>query len=171
MMATDISYSFRVDTDREEQRISLTTTTTASDVILVQVVHVTPARDPPSVEGSARLIEPAMRSSIWRFDSRANVNFNDHTLDCGGGQIQHRLNGGRCGVCGDAYTGSRDNELGGRYDSGIIARRYRMGSDVTMVVDVLAPRGGYFEVKLCPRDDPNVPVTQDCFNGYPLRKF
>lgn len=84
-------------------------------------------------------------------------------------QVQFRINRGQCGVCGDPHNAPRDNQLGGRYDSGIIARRYRFGSDVTMVADLLSAKGGYFEVKLCPRNDPKVAVTQACFDQYPLQ--
>ena len=40
------------------------------------------------VTSSGRLIEPAMRSSLWRFNDKARINFNDNGLDCGGSQVR-----------------------------------------------------------------------------------
>ena len=41
--------------------------------------------------------------------------------------FQRRLtNGGKCGVCGDAWGGPRDNEAGGKYATGILVRHYKV---------------------------------------------
>ena len=41
----------------------------------------------PGVSASGRLVEPTMRSSRWRFDPEAPVNYNDQGLNCGGLQV------------------------------------------------------------------------------------
>ena len=40
------------------------------------------------VIGRARLVEPPMRSSIWRHDFQAPVNYMDELLNCGGFQVR-----------------------------------------------------------------------------------
>ena len=74
------------------------------------------------------------------------------STDCCGVQTQWRVNGGRCGVCGDPWNSPepRDHELGGRYASGVIVRRYRPGDVVSAVVELTAAHGGYFEFRVCP---------------------
>ncbi|GFR97682.1 cell wall integrity and stress response component 4-like [Elysia marginata] len=123
----------------------------------------------PDVSASGMLIEPTMRSALWRFDPEAPINYNDQGLNCGGLQVQYGINGGLCGVCGDPFSGLRENEDGGLYASGGVVRRYRSGSRVTMVADLVVPKGGYFEVKLCPRDQLATMVTQECFDAFTLK--
>jgi len=55
-------------------------------------------------------------------------------------------------MCGDPWNSAepRDHELGGRYGSGIIVRRYRSGDAVPVVVELTAAHGGYFEFRICP---------------------
>lgn len=62
--------------------------------IILQVVDV--------CYGHGSLIEPPSRSSAWRFGFKTPANSNDNELYCGG--LQHQIaNGGKCGVCGDAW--------------------------------------------------------------------
>jgi hypothetical protein len=69
--------------------------------------------------GHGRLIEPPSRSTMWRsvrwpgcraaltadprygFDTPPN--YNDHESYCGGFTRQWQTNGGKCGICGDAW--------------------------------------------------------------------
>lgn len=62
------------------------------------------------------------------------------------------MNGGRCGICGDAWNDPepRDHELGGRYSTGQIVRRYRTSHVVNVIVQLTATHRGYFEFRLCP---------------------
>ena len=55
-------------------------------------------------------------------------------------------------MCGDAWNSAepRDHELGGRYTSAIIVRRYRPGHKLRVVVELTAAHGGYFEFRVCP---------------------
>ncbi|XP_048247979.1 nuclear pore complex protein Nup98-Nup96-like [Haliotis rufescens] len=119
--------------------------------------------------GNGLLKDPPMRSTLWRMGYDAPINYNDHTLNCGGFYRQHESNDGKCGVCGDPWDGQRENEAGGKFAKEIIVtRHYTSGSDVTMVVEMLAPRGGYFELRLCSVADSTLPVTQECLNQHPL---
>ena len=43
-----------------------------------------------SVEAHAKLIEPPMRSSMWRFGYNTPINYNDNELFCGGIQVSVR---------------------------------------------------------------------------------
>ena len=120
--------------------------------------------------GHGRLIEPPSRSSMWRFGFKTPVNYDDNQLFCGGYDVQWNKNGGHCGICGDPYTGPRDNEAGGRFATGIIAKRYTEGQTITVSIDVTVNHGGYFEFKMCPNNNPSRPATESCLNQFILRQ-
>lgn len=84
-------------------------------------------------------------------------------------QIQHFLNGGKCGVCGDVYGAPQQNQPPGKFALGIIVRRYAMNSVVTMWFEITASHRGYLEFRLCPNNDVTKPVTQECLDKYLLR--
>ncbi|XP_030761831.1 uncharacterized protein LOC115886703 isoform X2 [Sitophilus oryzae] len=79
------------------------------------------------VRGHGRLMDPPARNSMWRFGFPNPVNYNDNELYCGGYSVQWEQNGGKCGICGDAYhlEEPRPHEAGGLYAKGIVARHYR----------------------------------------------
>ncbi|KAL3885464.1 hypothetical protein ACJMK2_025520 [Sinanodonta woodiana] len=116
--------------------------------------------------GHGALIEPPMRSVLWKYGFDAPINYNYMELYCGGFK-NFQDNGGRCGVCGDALLGPYNNERGGKYDLGIIARSYPLGTtSIEVKVEISAYHKGYFEFKLCPNDEAE--VTQECLNRYTL---
>ena len=81
-----------------------------------------------------------------------------------------RRNRGMCGTCGDPYQGPREHEAGGKYALGIITRSYPANQRKLPVKVVLtAYHKGYYEFKICPHNNPNIPVSQRCLNRYPLR--
>ncbi|XP_048749525.2 uncharacterized protein LOC125661528 [Ostrea edulis] len=121
-----------------------------------------------SVSGHGRLLDPPSRSSLWRFGLSPVTNYNDNQLSCGGFANQHLYHHGKCGVCGDPYQGPRDNEAGGKYARGIIARRYVEGQTIDLVVEVTALHHGYFEFRICPNNNVSRPVTQDCLDKHLL---
>ena len=121
-------------------------------------------------DGHGRLIEPPSRSSMWRFGFKTPVNYDDNQLFCGGYDVQWNRNGGRCGICGDPFTGPRDNEAGGRFATGTIAKRYTEGQTITVSVDVTVNHGGYFEFRMCPNNNPSRPATESCLNQHLLRQ-
>lgn len=80
-----------------------------------------------------------------------------------------RLMGGRCGTCGDPFQGPRQNEAGGKYGLGVIARNYSSDQRTIPVKVVLtAYHKGYYEFKICPHNNPTMPVTQRCLDEHPL---
>jgi Lytic polysaccharide mono-oxygenase, cellulose-degrading len=63
----------------------------------------------------------------------------------------------------------RPHEQGGKYGQGVIVRRYNPGSNITVRVELTANHQGYFEFRLCPKDQPSrTEVTQDCLDKYVL---
>lgn len=71
-------------------------------------------------------------------------NYNDHELYCGGFARQQR-NHGKCGECGDPWDvpEPRPNEHGGTFGQGVIVRRYKIGGDITIRVELTASHMGY----------------------------
>ncbi|XP_055940722.1 uncharacterized protein LOC129971181 isoform X2 [Argiope bruennichi] len=122
------------------------------------------------VSGHGRLLEPPSRSSMWRFGFETKPNYNDNELFCGGYTVQWQRNGGKCGICGDAWDAPkpRPNEAGGIYGKGIIVGNYKPGQEVKSIVELTANHKGFFEFKLCPHNDPKTVATQDCLDQYLL---
>ena len=52
----------------------------------------------------------------------------------------------------------------GKYATGIIGKKYKMGQIVTTTIDITANHKGYFEFRLCQNNDPMKIVKQDCFD-------
>lgn len=55
------------------------------------------------VQSHGRLLDPPSRASAWRSYAGFPVNYDDHGMNCGGVYVQWTLNGGRCGICGEAW--------------------------------------------------------------------
>ncbi|KAK3577337.1 hypothetical protein CHS0354_008433 [Potamilus streckersoni] len=121
-----------------------------------------------SVQGRAILVEPPHRSSLWRFNYNTTINPQDDNLNCGGYQWQWEKHGGKCGVCGDRFNGSQDNDDKGKYASGIIVRHYLEGRYLNITFDISNNLLGYVEFKLCPRNGTTWGLNQSCFDQYPL---
>ncbi|UYV73373.1 hypothetical protein LAZ67_10002887 [Cordylochernes scorpioides] len=83
------------------------------------------------------------------------------------GQIQWRVNDGRCGPCGDRWDEEppRPNETGGKYATNVTVRVYRPGQTIDVILDIVANHLGWYRFELCP--DPM--ETEDCFDDWPLR--
>ncbi|KAL0280044.1 UNVERIFIED_CONTAM: hypothetical protein PYX00_001458 [Menopon gallinae] len=121
--------------------------------------------------GHGRLIEPPSRATMWRYGFDTPANYNDHELYCGGFSRQWQKNGGKCGICGDAWDmpKPRPHEAGGKYGNGIIVRKYKKGSKITIRVELTANHKGYFEFRLCPNNAPHRVATQECLDLYLLK--
>ncbi|XP_025834194.1 uncharacterized protein LOC108744522 isoform X2 [Agrilus planipennis] len=117
----------------------------------------------PLADGHGRLIEPPSRASAWRYGFDTPHNYNDHELFCGGFSRQWIQNGGKCGVCGDAWDSKlpRPHEYGGTYGQGVIVRKYNPGGIMNIRVELTANHNGYFIFSLCP-DYKN--TTQYCLD-------
>lgn len=122
------------------------------------------------VTGHGRLMDPPARNSMWRFGFPNPVNYNDNELFCGGYSVQWEQNGGKCGLCGDAYhiEQPRPHEAGGLYAKGIISRHFSVGQSIDIEIELTANHYGRFEILLCPNNNPNQEATQSCFDRFPL---
>ncbi|XP_056648507.1 uncharacterized protein LOC130452973 [Diorhabda sublineata] len=120
------------------------------------------------IRGHGMMLDPPGRSSLWRFNDLAPINYNDNQNFCGGFYVQHSLNNGSCGVCGDIYNDEhpQDNENTGKYGQGIVVKEYEGGSVIDVFINVTANHLGYFLYSLCELEDPNAPESgEDCFES------
>ncbi|KAJ8686474.1 hypothetical protein QAD02_022268 [Eretmocerus hayati] len=117
-----------------------------------------------------RLMDPPARNSMWRFGFPNPVNYNDNELYCGGYSVQWVQNEGKCGVCGDPYhyDEPRPHEAGGEFAKGTITRRYQVGQEIDVEVELTSNHLGYFEMNICPNNNPKKEATQECFDKHPL---
>ncbi|CAF0794782.1 unnamed protein product [Brachionus calyciflorus] len=111
-----------------------------------------------------RLEIPAARNAAWRFGFNTPENYNDNELNCGGAGMQHSINGGKCGVCGDSYSGSRPHEVGGRYATGTIVKSYVKGTIIDVRVRLSANHRGNMEFRICPVLNKFVEITKECLD-------
>ncbi|CAF1031660.1 unnamed protein product, partial [Brachionus calyciflorus] len=108
-----------------------------------------------------RLVVPPARSTCWReFPQQCKVEFNDNQMFCGGKETQWAQNGGKCGICGDNYSGPRKFELGGVGYTGFKVRHYSQGQTINVQVEVTANHLGYFEFRVC-NVDALIAIGQD----------
>ena len=67
--------------------------------------------------GHSIFLEPPSRPTIGKVKPHCNLewNYEHSSLYCGGFSVQHnKVNKGRCGICGDAYTGAKPHQAGGK---------------------------------------------------------
>ncbi|XP_013405752.1 uncharacterized protein LOC106170437 [Lingula anatina] len=122
-----------------------------------------------AVDGHGMLLNPAGRSSMWRLGYDVNPNYSDNELNCGGLGMQWDTNGGKCGACGDAYGGPYLNQPPyGIYVPKIAARRYQRGDVIKVHIRLTTNHKGHFEFRICPNDNFNRRVTQECLDRHPL---
>lgn len=63
----------------------------------------------------------------------------------------------------------RPHEAGGKYGNGIIVRKYKKASIITIRVELTANHKGHFEFRVCPNNAPHRVATQECLDLYVLR--
>lgn len=70
-------------------------------------------------------------------------------------------------MCGDPYGGTQANvPPSGPYAKGIIGRCYPAGTgDIQVVVELTANHRGHMEFHICPHNDVNTPVTEECLKA------
>ncbi|EFA07372.2 uncharacterized protein LOC657063 [Tribolium castaneum] len=123
------------------------------------------------ISGHGMMLEPPNRSSLWRFDPTAPVNYNDNQNYCGGASFQWQSMDGKCGVCGDPYNAPhpQENENTGKYGQGKIVRQYSPGSVVDIQVSLTTNHLGYFLFSVCVLQDPSAPESgEECFQPISL---
>ncbi|XP_076114434.1 uncharacterized protein LOC143082581 [Mytilus galloprovincialis] len=123
-----------------------------------------------SIYGHGRLILPPGRSTMWRLGYNTPKNYNDNQVSCGGFYKQWTLNKGKCGLCGDPWDGTRENEAGGKYATGTIAGNYSAGNTMEVKLEITASHKGFHEFRICPVNNPSVRATQSCFDAHILHQ-
>ena len=104
------------------------------------------------------------------FDVTYTTDFGVHCNSSCNLKVQWKTNGGKCGVCGDAYNARvKLHEVGGPYATGFITETYQQGLQIDVVVELTAPHRGKFFFKICKQTDETVEVTQECLNRTPLK--
>ena len=80
------------------------------------------------------------------------------------------MNGGKCGICGDAYNSEKPlaNEAGGTFATGVIVRTYHQGQVFSVAVKITANHLGFFIFKLCPNNNVTKEATQECLDDHVL---
>lgn len=117
------------------------------------------------IEGHGRLRIPPARTSMWREGFNTTKNYNDAELNCGGFNFQWDYHHGKCGVCGDPWTGTHKDEVSsGIYATGIITRNYTQGQLIDVKIEITANHGGWHSFYLCPEKN----LTEECFQKYLL---
>ena len=118
------------------------------------------------VSGHARLVEPPSRASMWRYGFDTPHDYQDNEGFCGGFFVQWEVNGGKCGLCGDAWDAEvREHEApGGRFATGTIVRDYTAGQTIDVSVEVTANHRGSFTFRLCKAPSTVQDPTQDCLD-------
>lgn len=99
-----------------------------------------------------RMMEPPARNVMWRMGFPTKPNYEDSELFCGGIKVQWEDNKGKCGICGDAFSGPRDHETGGFYAYNYTVRSYAPGSAIDILIDIVANHGGAFKFEMCWRN-------------------
>lgn len=104
-------------------------------------------------------------SDSWTRVPEPNTDYD--SLNCGNVKIPSGNLEGKCGICGDHYSGPRHNEVpNGKYASiRYPTYIYREGSVINVTVEVSENgNGGYFLFKLCGSDDAQLLEKQSCFD-------
>ncbi|CAG2214485.1 unnamed protein product [Mytilus edulis] len=81
---------------------------------------------------------------------------------------QYLFQNGKCGVCGDPNQGPKDNEAGGRFATGTIGKTYKTGQVIDVSIQITADHRGWFEMKLCPNNNPAKAITHACLDSHLL---
>jgi hypothetical protein len=118
--------------------------------------------------------EPPSRASAWLEDPdfvECCKNYAYNQMFCGGTMHQWELNGGKCGICGDAWDEEKKFERGGVHYLGKIVRKYDAGAIVPVEVVITANHKGFIEFRLCNVDRWKTDATQECLNKTVLDVF
>jgi hypothetical protein len=100
----------------------------------------------PLVAGHGFIKDPPARQVCYReFPKKCvAVHWTPDELNCGGFGIQWKRNGGKCGVCGDAYHLQNPSFVyPGNFARGVITKVYRQGQEIDLKVNPL----NYFHKK------------------------
>lgn len=122
------------------------------------------------VHSHGRLLDPPARTSCWRqFPGKCVAEYTDTQMNCGGFDVQHNKNGGRCTACGEDWSGPREFSRGGPKYTGFIVRRYAQGQTIDVSVEVTANHLGWFEFSVCSLDGKSGDADEACLSRNLLR--
>jgi len=117
------------------------------------------------ISGHGRLLQPVSRSSAWRkFPAQFPAYYGDNQMFCGGTHTQYTVNGGKCGICGESYSGQKKFEKGGSLYRDLVVAKYSKGAKIDVEVELTANHLGYFEFKICNVDGSKSDATQQCLD-------
>ncbi|KAI8786054.1 CAunnamed protein product [Biomphalaria glabrata] len=120
-----------------------------------------------SINAHGRLLEPPSRMSAWRLGYPVPRNYDDHSMNCGGYATQWNKNGGKCGICGDSWSGTRFYERpnGAMVQHKVIPMTYSEGSTMKVTLDITVSHNGWNEFRLCNvARTGGIEATQSCLN-------
>ncbi|KAH9495280.1 hypothetical protein Btru_016285 [Bulinus truncatus] len=118
-------------------------------------------------EGHGYMHEPPSRMSAWRRGYTFHTNNDDNGMNCGGIDVQWKKNGGRCGICGDSWSGSRDYERpsGSFVQHKVIPKTYGERDVIDIQLVITASHMGWNEFRICDvAKSGGVEATQECLN-------
>ncbi|RVE48007.1 hypothetical protein evm_007319 [Chilo suppressalis] len=121
----------------------------------------------PDAWGHGRVWQPPSRATAWRLGYQTAPDYDDDGVNCGGLYYQWSVNGGKCGICGDAFDlrEPRPHELGGVFGAGEIVGHYLPGDIISTTVELTTSHLGFWQFKICPDPFEN---DQECFDRHPL---
>ncbi|KAK3801042.1 hypothetical protein RRG08_011210 [Elysia crispata] len=106
---------------------------------------------PGRIHGHGRMLDPPSRMSAYLAGFPTPANYEDHQMNCGGISLQWDSNGGRCGVCGDPWSGPRPYERpdGAMVQQTVITRTYLENQSIKVSIQLTQNHKGWFEFRLC----------------------
>ena len=113
------------------------------------------------------MIDPPSRSSAFRYGFNTPADYDDTQGYCGGFAYQYASpQNGRCGICGDPWSGARTHEApGGKFATGTITKSYSPGQTIKVKIQITANHWGKFTFKLCKNNNPRRDPSQGCFDA------
>jgi hypothetical protein len=136
------------------------------------------------VSSHAYLADPPARSTCWRNFPQCPQWVDDNQMNCGGLYEMRSLipilfmlyfcltgtfyqwssNGGKCGICGEAWDRPKMFERGGSMYRGLIVRHFRESEQFDAVYSISANHAGYVEFRVCNMDGRNREADHECLN-------
>ncbi|KAK0067922.1 bypass of stop codon protein 1 [Biomphalaria pfeifferi] len=113
------------------------------------------------------MLDPPSRMSAYLLGYSTPVNYEDHEMNCGGRAVQWTQNGGKCGICGDPWSGPRRYERpdGVMVQHNIIPKAYRENDVIVITIQITQNHLGWNEFRICNiARSGGVEATQSCLD-------
>ncbi|KAI8786051.1 low-density lipoprotein receptor 1 [Biomphalaria glabrata] len=115
-----------------------------------------------------RMLDPVSRMSAYILGFPTPVNYNDHEMFCGGRAVQWQQNGGKCGICGDPWSGPRNYERpeGALLPKDVvITKTYQERDVINILLQITANHMGWHEFRVCNVESSGgIEATHECLN-------